>query len=168
MSVARLPVCPGTTRAGLPCRASVQRGYRSCPSHRMEIEGCVPDSVVQCSGLTASNVRCRAGAQRGHLMCPQHANQPVGMLPATRETETTTSPQNAESHTTGLLNALLPMTTARGKDYTYLIVGKTEISAFGRSQHGLTAHLLNRRVTAWWTPPDHPGGWRFLRRIEVC
>ena len=159
--------CPGTTRSGERCRASVERGYRSCPSHRQQIEGTSPANFVACAGLTASGVRCQAGAQRGQLMCPQHADQPVGMLPATPEKETAVK-SPPWSVTVGPVVSLLPGTSASGKPYTYLIVGKTEIYAFGDIQRRLTKDLFDWRVRAWWSLPGRTGGRRFLRRIEVC
>lgn len=145
----------------------VEKGFRSCPSHRQQIEGCLPDNFVQCCGIASSGRRCEAGARRGQLMCPQHADQSVGMVQVTPEAKAAVE-LPPWSVTVGPVVSLLPGTTASGKPYTYLIVDKTEIYAFGDIQRRLTKDLFDWRVRAWWSLPGRTGGRRFLRRIEVC
>jgi hypothetical protein len=63
--------CIGVTREGLPCKGQAQKGYVTCPSHRLSVEGVLP-RIRFCVSVTKSGTPCRAGAAAGHPTCQQH------------------------------------------------------------------------------------------------
>lgn len=63
--------CEGTTQNGLPCSGGAQRGFQSCPSHRLQVDG-VPKATRHCEAKTKAGQACQAGAARDSPTCPQH------------------------------------------------------------------------------------------------
>ena len=157
--------CPGINRSGEPCRATPQRGYLSCPSHRLSVEGMLPTEFRPCRGRGASGDRCGSGAMKGSLTCPKHADQVLwdsDVVPVVSEPAMSVT----SGKTLGHLNSLMPMTTRSGRNYTWMLVGKVEISAFGRTRAIATPNLLNNKVQVWWTQPEVGSRWRYLTYLE--
>jgi hypothetical protein len=68
--------CVGVTKKGLPCKGQAEKGYLTCPSHRLAVEGTLP-SIHYCASTTLLGKPCRAGATAGHPSCGQHREQVI-------------------------------------------------------------------------------------------
>ena len=118
-----MTACHGLNASGQPCGSGAQRGHQTCPRHRDQVGGVRP-VINYCQATTKSGSPCRAGAEAGWITCRQHRDHHLGYGDSTdSEDKKPWEPEIPIHRTTGIIQSMIPMTTAKGMPYIFMIVG---------------------------------------------